>query len=241
MFEKALAFFEEHLKRDSYCNGSRGYELYNIYLDSPDNHLIKSSVAKPVFKEKLRLRAYELPNGPDDEVFFEIKRKYKGVVSKRRSVMRYKDALYMMDHHSLPDDIVFDKYIDGRVAKEIEYMLQMYDLSPKLYLAYNRIAFKGKGENKDIRVTFDRRIRSRRENPTFDAGDGGNYLTGDEEILMEIKFPYAMPLWIVRFLSENKLYNTSFSKYGTEYRMLVENKVKMLSELTDPTDEIQND
>ena len=42
--------------------------------------------------------------------------------------------------------------------------------------------------------------------------------------LMEIKCAGAMPMWLVRVLSEKKIYKTSFSKYGTEYKQYLAGK-----------------
>lgn len=59
------------------------YSICNLYFDTDDYTLIRKSIEKPVFKEKLRLRSYGVPEN-DQKVFLEIKRKVKGVVFKRR-------------------------------------------------------------------------------------------------------------------------------------------------------------
>ena len=45
--------------------------------------LIRASLEKPAYKEKLRLRSYGVTE-PGGEVFLELKKKYKGIVYKRR-------------------------------------------------------------------------------------------------------------------------------------------------------------
>ena len=57
--------------------------IRNIYFDTGDYRLIRRSIEKPAYKEKLRVRSYRLV-GSDDTVFVELKKKYDGVVYKRR-------------------------------------------------------------------------------------------------------------------------------------------------------------
>ena len=68
-----------YIKMDFYGK----YTICNLYYDTPDWRLIRASLAKPVYKEKLRVRSYGVP-APDGKVFAELKKKYKGVVYKRR-------------------------------------------------------------------------------------------------------------------------------------------------------------
>ena len=55
----------------------------SLYYDTPENTLISRSLEKPVYKEKLRIRAYGEVN-ENSEVFVELKKKFKGIVYKRR-------------------------------------------------------------------------------------------------------------------------------------------------------------
>ena len=101
-----------------------------------------------------------------------------------------------------------------------------------MFIAYDRIAMFGK-DNPELRVTFDRNIRTRRKNPTFDFGTDGEQLLPEGKYLMEIKIPNAMPLWLARFLSENRIFSTSFSKYGKEYEYMVTNNQNNITKLTE--------
>ncbi len=65
------------------------YTICNIYFDTDDFLLARRSLEKPKYKEKLRLRSYGVPKG-SDQVFAEIKKKYDGVVYKRRAPLRAK-------------------------------------------------------------------------------------------------------------------------------------------------------
>lgn len=226
-YQKIRAFLADYMDYDKYCLNDNVYKLYNLYLDSPNNDLIRVSLDKPVYKEKLRIRSYYPTRGEDDKVFFEIKQKYDGIVTKRRAVMTYGDTMKMIRTRSLPEKTP-DKYIDAQVQKEILRMLVDYDLQPAVYLSYERVAMFGK-EDPELRITFDTEIRARRENVNFDADLGGELLLEEGKILMEIKIPYVMPMWLARYLSENKIFNSSFSKYGKEYQ-LYQNSVSKKTE-----------
>ena len=223
-YRQTLDFVNEYMSFDKYCVGEKVYGLLNVYYDTPDNILIGRSVDKPIYKEKLRLRSYFPPENEDSKVFFEIKQKYEGCVTKRRVVMRYGEALELTETGKVPK-LKDDSYINRQVAKEISVMFERYPgLAPAVFIAYDRIAMFGK-EDPELRLTFDTNIRSRRENPTFEYGTDGEQLLPPDKYLMEIKIPYTMPMWLARFLSEHQIYNSSFSKYGKEYEYYItENK-----------------
>lgn len=188
--------------------------ICNIYFDSDNNDLIRSSMEKPVYKEKLRLRTYGIP-GDNSSAYAEIKKKYKGIVYKRREVLPYAQAF----------DFLCGKAPAPRRSQqldEMEYMIKSRALSPKIVLCYDRRAFYGK-EDMEFRVSFDSRIRSRRNALDLRAGDGGELLSGQPFCVMEIKAAGAMPLWAVKILSELKIYKQSFSKYGSIYAAEVGN------------------
>lgn len=223
-YRQMLDFVSEYMTFDKYCVGEQVYGLLNIYYDTPENILIGRSVDKPVYKEKLRLRSYFPPKNEDSKVFFEIKQKFKGCVTKRRVVMRYGEALELTETGKAPR-LKDDSYINRQVAKEISVMFDRYPgLAPAVFIAYDRMAMFGK-EDPELRVTFDTNIRSRRDHPTFEYGTDGEQLLPPDKYLMEIKIPNAMPMWLARFLSEHQIYNSSFSKYGKEYEYhITENK-----------------
>lgn len=231
-YRKVVDFVNDYMVFDKYCVGEQVYGLLNIYFDTPDNLLIGRSTDKPLYKEKLRLRSYFPPENKDSKVFFEIKQKYKECVTKRRVVMRYGEALELIDTHKMPH-LADDSYINVQVTKEICAMFDRYQgLAPSVFIAYDRIAMFGK-DNPELRVTFDRNIRTRRKNPTFDFGTDGEQLLPEGKYLMEIKIPNAMPLWLARFLSENRIFSTSFSKYGKEYEYMVTNNQNNITKLTE--------
>lgn len=184
--------------------------ICNIYYDTPDYRLIRTSIEKPVYKEKLRLRTYGVPS--DDSLsFIEVKKKFKGIVYKRRMTLPYRQA-----HDWLEQDA--NTTCGSQIEEEICWFRKFYkNLSPAVVLCYDRLALYGK-ENKELRVTFDRNIRWRISQLDLVEGDTGEQLLPEGHYIMEIKIPGTMPLWMADLLDRLKVYPTSFSKYGRVYQ-----------------------
>lgn len=219
--EEAYLWLLEHISKrmepDKFNKDGKLYNIANIYYDTPNDALIRASIEKPVYKEKLRLRSYGVP-GLNDKVFLEIKKKYKGLVNKRRTTLRLFEAYELMGQGKDPGG---QPYINRQVLEEIKYFIQLYDLKPKVYLTYDRQAFFSK-DNHDFRLTFDTNIRSRRCDVGLEKGNQGELLIDNAFWLMEIKSTEAIPLWFTELLSEKQLFPVSFSKYGTEYKKMVQ-------------------
>ena len=184
-------------------------EIRNIYFDNSDNELIETSLKKPEYKEKLRLRSYGVPKD-DSTVFFEIKKKYKGVVYKRRISMKLKEAYDYIESGELPGHLV------GNIPVEIDYMIRRYRLFPKAFISYDRVAWAGDNQP-DLRITFDRNITSRYDDVRLESCAEGHKVLPEKTYLMEIKIPGAMPLWLAHILSEGEIYSNSFSKFGNAH------------------------
>lgn len=209
----------DYMEPDEYNKEDKTYTITNLYYDTQDSHLIRTSLKKPKYKEKLRLRAYGVPDG-DSEVYAEIKKKVNGLVNKRRSALRLDEAYDFLQTGMMPDP---QPCHNRQVLCEISYILQRHDLCPVLYLAYDRRAYFGLGQH-DLRISFDSNIRTRRYDLKLEDGDYGDPLTDEGLWIMEIKVAQSMPIWLCRLLSENNIYPTSFSKYGAEYRQMHESK-----------------
>ena len=217
-FERVIKIMDEHMVIDAHNPNHKPYTIANIYFDTPDDYLIRTSLSKPEYKEKLRLRSYGAPT-KNEKVFLEIKKKYKGIVNKRRTALTLSDAYDFVKTGKAPE---FKEYMNKQVLSELQYFLKIYDLSPKLYLAYDRIAYFEK-DNQDLRISFDMNIRSRRYDLALEHGDYGEKLLPEGVYLMEIKTSLAKPLWLTKMLSELDIKRVSFSKYGTEFRYMVNN------------------
>ena len=202
----------DYMELDEYNKQHETYTISNIYYDTPDSCLVRSSLAKPRYKEKLRLRAYGIPD-IDTKVYVEIKKKLSGLTNKRRSGMKLDEAYAFLQTGEIPE---LSPYMNRQVLSEIQYILQQYELAPALYLAYDRRAYFGIGQH-DLRVSFDTNIVSRRSDLRLESGIYGRNLLDEGTWLMEIKASQSIPVWLCRLLSEYKVYSTSFSKYGAEY------------------------
>lgn len=185
------------------------HTICNIYLDTPDYQMIRRSLEKPVYKEKLRLRSYGTPSD-GDIVFLELKKKYDGVVYKRRVAMTMADAAKYLYFGMRPE-------MESQILNEVDYAIQFYQAQPAVYLAYDRIAFSGK-EDPELRVTFDMNIRARDHHLDLRWGSAGDSILKRREILMEVKIPGAMPVWMSHLFAELAIYPVSYSKYGTYYQ-----------------------
>lgn len=187
------------------------YSVRNVYFDTEHDDLIRASMEKPVYKEKLRMRSYGAP-GACDPVFVEIKKKFQGVVYKRRITVSLRDAAGYLTGTPAGDG--------SQISREIDWFLQFYRPVPKVFIAYEREAWAAANDS-ELRLTFDTRLRARSNDLRLDGSDLGLPLLNRDQILMEIKIPGAAPLWLTRLLSENKIYPTSFSKYGAYYQNYV--------------------
>lgn len=193
------------MKNDEYGKST----ISNIYFDTPDNLLIRRSIEKPVYKEKLRLRAYNATE-PDSKVFIELKKKYHSVVYKRRISLPYGEA---MDY--LCDGVKPQK--SGQILNEIDYFRGYYEgLAPKMFICYDREAFYSTTD-RNFRVTFDDNILYREYDLSLTSDCYGNALLPEGRSLLEIKTSGSIPLWLTHFLTDNEIYRTSFSKYGNAY------------------------
>lgn len=167
-YEKLIPRLLEYMKMDDHCINN-SYSIYNIYYDTDDNSVIRHSISKPYYKEKLRLRSYKIPQSPSDKVFLELKKKINKIVNKRRAIITLEEAYNFLEFGERPKCTDF---ITEQVINEIEYYLSHTKVNPTVYIGYNRIAFFGK-EDKDFRLTIDSKIITRREDLFLESGCHG--------------------------------------------------------------------
>lgn len=219
VLEKVQTRLSEYMELDSNNEKQDTYTISNLYYDTQDNYLIRTSLQKPNYKEKLRMRSYGVPK-TGDKVYVEIKKKVAGLVNKRRSALILSEAYDFLETGRIPDT---QAYQNRQVLSEISYMLETHDLRPTLYLAYDRRAYLGTGQS-DLRISFDCNIRTRRCDLSLETGDYGSPLLDNDQWLMEVKSAGSIPMWLSSLLSEYKIYPTSFSKYGVEYMKTIVRK-----------------
>ena len=187
--------------------------IRNLYYDTDTYLLIRRSIEKPAYKEKLRLRSYSRVDS-DSAAFVELKKKYKSVVYKRRISLSCAEATAWLSREKHPDK-------HTQIANEIDYFLDYYgSLHPTVFLSYEREAYYC-NDGSDFRVTFDDNILCRQDDLSLDSEVYGAEILPEGKVLMEIKCSGGIPLWMTQVLSEEKIYKTSFSKYGTAYQTVI--------------------
>ena len=203
---------ETHMEPDAFAHSS----ISNLYYDTPDFRMLRRSQEKPVYKEKLRLRSYGVPD-EETQVFPEIKKKAEGIVYKRRVSMPYGDAIRYLSRRRPCED--------GQIFQELNWMLISYgSLAPRIFLSYERDSWKGR-EEPSLRLTLDREILWRTEALDLRRGAWGEPLLEPNQVLMEVKISNAVPLWLAEALSENGIFPISFSKCGRAFETLCKNYI----------------
>jgi SPX domain protein involved in polyphosphate accumulation len=230
-----LKLIKKHMKKDNYFDS----EIYNIYFDTENYDLIIQSIDHPVFKEKLRARSY----GGYDKVFIEIKTKIRGLAYrkdlledddivkdnnlsyKRRVLLSHEDYNKLITGEANVKTLaaqLVEKGSDAQIAKEIDYMIEHFNLKPRILLYYNRESYVNEDR---LRVTFDTDVHYRDQDLEFTKKSNDQILLNDDKnIIMEIKAHGAMPLWLVRHLSTAHIYPTQFSKIGKAYELIRKEK-----------------
>jgi len=206
-YEGLLDLLQHFIEPDSYFKSN----ILSLYFDTPDYLLIRRSLEKPAYKEKLRLRCYDVPEA-DSKAFMEIKKKYDGIVYKRRETLPYEKALYYL--------LGAEPSGDSQIFQELDWMLQFYgNLQPSMFLSCQRLSYQSK-DTSGIRITFDEDILWRSRALDLQKGVWGNPLLPSNSRLMEIKIQGAMPLWLSDALSQLRIYPQSVSKYGLAYQAM---------------------
>lgn len=254
--------------------------ITSLYLDTPERSMIARSVEKPLYKEKLRLRAYgdaagvalmgafgagpivREPGGlplSDGEVetrvasglqapgaaaalpvFFGIKKKFKGIVYKRRLALTLPAALAFVS--GLPYEQACARWplsdaalaaaalspATRQIARELEAAMDRWlPLVPSMGIACDRVAWAYRPEmleereddelfDSELRITFDDCLEyldcHRFRSPW-------RPIIESSESVMEIKSAGPYPPWLVEVLSAEHIYPASFTKYGNAYQM----------------------
>lgn len=183
--------------------------IYNVYYDTDNFELIKKSIEKPIYKEKLRIRSYDKPT-LDSSVYVELKKKYDHIVYKKREKIAYK---YVLNNS-------FFECAETQIDKEIKYFNDFYGgLPPKMFLSCEREAYCFKTD-KQIRITFDTNIKYRTENVNLLPSISDIKLLPNNLVLMELKVPFSIPYDLAKYLSSEKIFKAPFSKYGTAYKQI---------------------
>ena len=198
--------------------------ICNVYYDTPDFRLIRHSLERPVYKEKLRIRSYG-PAKPGQKIFLEMKKKFDGVVYKRRISLPLAQAeAFLAGETALTGEggvMEEASWGDRQIARELEYFRSFYGtLEPAVHLCYDRSAYFAK-DDPDFRITFDRNIRWESENLSLKAEPAGARILPAGQSIMEIKTAGAIPLQLARLIGRLRIPKASLSKYGKAYETML--------------------
>ena len=222
-----LPILEAHMEPDAFAHSS----IFNLYYDTPDFRMVRRSLEKPMYKEKLRLRSYGTPENTST-VFPEIKKKAMGIVYKRRISLPYQEAVSFLSGQQIAStdtcdgttqQIASTDMCDGttrQILHELDWMLASYkDLDPRVFLSYERDSYKGISDP-SLRLTLDQDILFRTDRLDLREGTFGEAILLPDQTLMEVKISNAAPLWLAQALSEIGIFPVSFSKYGRAYERI---------------------
>ena len=213
-YQKLMTLLNGKLTKDIYFKE----RICNIYFDNDNYELISTSLDKPTYKEKVRLRSYNKPK-ENTTVFLEIKKKYKGKGNKRRIELNYSEALNYIEKGIMPNNI------NKQIMNEIDYIFKIYNLKPKISLTYDRYSYY-LNEDNSFRITFDYNIKYDNKELYLSNLENSNTLL-KEGYIMELKLQNGIPLWFSKILNELKIYPTSFSKVGKAYTKLREDDLNV--------------
>jgi hypothetical protein len=208
----------------------------SLYLDTPDDLLIRRSVEKPDFREKLRVRTYGRVCDSNHPAFLEIKRKYLGTVYKRRVRMTLREARRFVEGGVMPlspyQGDAARVVLNRQILEELRWALARYGtLAPSLYVGYERCAYTYRAQGASLRLTIDSDVSYREgrwEGAWAEERHGENHrnqnhlLLPSGSCLMELKTSAALPLALTRALDELGLYPRGFSKVGNAYGALTD-------------------
>ncbi len=206
-YESLMRVIPDYFDKDKFYKS----RILSLYYDTDTHLIVRNSIEKPVYKEKLRLRSYGVPKDKDSIVFPEIKKKFKGIVYKRRTEMPLCDAEKFLSGENV------NTSNNPQIENEIQYFLKIYDgLAPSMLLCYDRLSFAGK-QNNQFRLTLDSHIRYREDDLSLESGDYGKPLLSENTYVMEVKIINTMPVWFSEILSKLRIFPAGFSKYGKAY------------------------
>lgn len=234
--QKLLSHLHSYMEVDMYGR----HTICTLYFDTEDYAVIRRCQERPQFREKLRLRSYGVP-AADSTVYLELKKKFNGITYKRRAPFCLHELNQILDNISFSEE---NPHLDSGIARhsdqisgELGWYLAQQPLRKKVLICNDREAYVGKADP-DLRITFDSNIRWRTNRLSLEDGDDGELLLDADSSLIEIKTKQALPLWLVKILSDLKIYPLSFSKYGTVYQQLLSRESNKLNKEVYPAEHV---
>ena len=214
-----LASIQPHMKRDRHTNEEAHYRISSLYFDTPENLFHEEYLREEQFRQKLRLRVYNQPTLLDP-CFFEIKKKFRGYVSKRRARLTLGAASAWLEDRMSLEALSEAFPLEAPVLREIHFLRQHYGLDRRVVISYLRQAFVGIFDE-TLRVTMDRQLKKRttdlRLHHSAGRGTADSLYLPTDRVVLEIKSSGAIPLWLAQTLSRLACRKQAFSKYSTSY------------------------
>ena len=220
VMRQILPQIDKYMSKDIYCREGSYYPVSNLYYDTSGDDVIRESLQKPYYKEKLRMRSYGIPQTADSPVYLELKKKVDGIVTKRRAGLTYGQAQTFLQQGQVR--IGEDDYLTRQVLREIAYYLSHEAVYAASRISYERLAYFSR-KDESFRLTFDRNLRylkAERAGQEVDFRDPapGRMILPEHLYLMEVKVSDAYPLWFAHLLNTDGVIPVSFSKYGASYK-----------------------
>ena len=216
-------------------------KVSSLYYDTPENTLISRSLEKPVYKEKLRIRAYGEVSS-DSIVFVELKKKFKGIVYKRRFGCALNDSYaFMQNGKGMSDTFLCSQEMQGQTMSDTTLAKRNYlevkacknryrKLEPKMLIVTNRLALYT-NDGSGVRLTIDFQPCFDSQNLKLDSQAPHQSLIDEDVCILEIKSANALPMWMIEAMSEARIRPQSFSKYGHAFKISKEVNMAKGSEM----------
>lgn len=215
LYKELLQALQGHVFMDKHGDQDGYYMVMNLYYDTADHLFFNETVNRQQFRQKLRLRGYNHINR-DSNVFLEIKKKYRGVVYKRRTLLKLPEAYaFLADTLSKKDYSLYDAS-NTQILGEVDFLKQFYQLEPKVIVSYDRQAFQGIHEE-DLRVTFDRNLLKRETDLRIESRSDGELFMDPSLYVLEVKVNDRIPLWLSHILNDFQCWRQGYSKYTSSY------------------------
>ena len=214
VYEELAEILKRRMVYDRYGDAEGKYNIISLYFDSLDKKIYYETRNKSKYRQKLRLRIYN-EAALEDYAYFEIKKKYKNRVNKRRTGIKLAHA-----YEYLENGLVDGLDVSNRqIFHEVDSFRSLYNLVPENIVSYDRQAFVGVDDT-DLRVTFDYHLRCRKQDLRIETGPDGHFFVEKEMVVLEVKVDHSVPLWLSRVLSELGCRKGSVSKFCTSVDLL---------------------
>jgi len=234
-----VKLLSKHLKTD-YPEKDTKYNLMkSTYFDSTSLDMVRHHLSKANSRFKIRTREYA-PNGKlrkSDFTFLEIKAKHGDVTDKFRLKVPREDMESFKGGAPITPTVRLAKMNSNIALPElvkrigdINQALELFHLRPSCETQYTRRAYTdGVANDAGLRVTFDEGIQYQvldvvpsQISTDLQKGEGEEHSTllgmiesykPDDHMILEVKHHGSVPDWLTKFLNDNKLQKTQFSKY----------------------------